>query len=109
MKGLSFGICTLQHSHVWWKYPRDILACTQLCRIAAISLCRSSTFGGSAAYRENFYWPDLWAAREQEEKEKQAELDLQTKRTQVPQVSFPPMYYIDNVVAIRSNVLLIIL
>lgn len=35
------------------------------------------------AYRENFYWPDLWAAREEAEKKKQAELDLQAKRSQV--------------------------
>ncbi|CAN0098039.1 unnamed protein product, partial [Sphacelaria rigidula] len=37
----------------------------------------------TSAYRENFYWPDLWAAREEAEKKKQAELDLQTKRSQV--------------------------
>lgn len=38
---------------------------------------------GGEAYRENFYWPDLWAGREQAKKEKQAKLDLETKRSQV--------------------------
>eukprot|EP00904_Undaria_pinnatifida_P000154 jgi/Undpi1/10139/HiC_scaffold_28.g12593.m1 len=37
----------------------------------------------TSAHRENFYWPDLWAAREKAQQEKQAELDLETKRSQI--------------------------
>ena len=37
----------------------------------------------ATAYRENFYYPDLWESREKAEREKQAELDLEMERSQV--------------------------
>ncbi|CAM9154596.1 unnamed protein product, partial [Hapterophycus canaliculatus] len=37
----------------------------------------------TSVYRENYYYPDLWAGREKAKQEKQAEVDLETKRSQV--------------------------
>ncbi|CAM9984852.1 unnamed protein product [Scytosiphon promiscuus] len=37
----------------------------------------------TTVYRENFYYPDLWAGREKAKQEKQAELDLEMKRSQI--------------------------
>ncbi|CAM9844118.1 unnamed protein product [Ectocarpus fasciculatus] len=37
----------------------------------------------TSAHRENYYYPDLWAGREKAKREKQAELDLEMKRSQI--------------------------
>ncbi|CAM9277937.1 unnamed protein product [Pylaiella littoralis] len=37
----------------------------------------------TSAHRENYYYPDLWEGRERAKREKQAELDLETKRSQI--------------------------
>ncbi|CAM9528433.1 unnamed protein product [Ascophyllum nodosum] len=50
----------------------------------------------TTVYRENFFWPNLWAGQAKEKEEEQAELDLQAKRSKVSEHDSlwqPPVTY----------------
>lgn len=59
--------------------PFVVCRCLLLPYISRFRVCPLAML----VYRENYYYPDLWAGREKAKKEKQAELDLEMKRSQV--------------------------